>query len=76
MQVGESEDDLPLLERLLRCENDAAHGPIADILWDSASDAEAQQQLQQLAAQQLADWEAQLKASSRGDSADEAAVEG
>jgi hypothetical protein len=75
VQVGESEDDLPLLERLLRCENDAAHGPIADILWDSASDAEAQQQLQQLAAQQLAEWEVQLKASSR-DAADEAAVEG
>jgi hypothetical protein len=76
VQVGESEDDLPLLERLLRCENDAAHSPIADILWDSSSDAEAQQQLQQLAAQQLADWEAQLKSSSRGDAADEAAVEG
>jgi hypothetical protein len=54
----------------------AAHGPIADILWESGSDAEAQQQLLQLAEQQLADWEAQLKASSRGDAADEQAVEG
>lgn len=67
---------MPLLERLLRCENDAAHGPIADILWDSASDAEAAQQLQQLAEQQLEGWEQQLKASSRGDGADERAVEG
>jgi hypothetical protein len=75
LQVGESEDDLPLLERLLRCENEAAHGPIADVLWDSASDAEAEQQLLQLAAQQLAGWEAQLKASSRGDVADERAVD-
>lgn len=75
-QVGENEADLPLLERLLRCENDAAHGPIADILWDSASDAEAAQQLQQLAEQQLEGWEQQLKASSRGDGADERAVEG
>lgn len=76
VQVGESQDDLPLLDRLLRCEKEAAHGPIADVLWDSASDAEAGQQLQQLAVQQLAAWETQLKASSRGDAADERAFEG
>lgn len=76
LQVGETEDNLPLLECLLRCENEAAHGPIADIIWDSSSDAEAEQLLQQLAQQQLADWEAQLKASNRGEGREDVAVEG
>lgn len=74
-QVGESDDTLPIVERLLRCENEAAHARIADLLWDASSDAEAMQQLEQLALQELAGWEQQQR--ERGaDSRDEGSVEG
>ena len=76
MQLGEDLDSLPSAERLLRCENEAAHGPIADIIWDSSSDTEALQQLQALAAKHLVDWEQDLKASSRGESGVDLSVEG
>jgi hypothetical protein len=73
--VGEAEDTLPLVERLLRCENESAHAGIADLLWDAASDAEAMQQLEQLAQQELQGWEQQLR--ERGSaSSEETAVEG
>lgn len=73
--MGEAEDTLPLVERLLRCENESAHAHIADLLWDAASDAEAMQQLEQLAQQELAGWEQQQR--ERGSaSSEEAAVEG
>jgi hypothetical protein len=63
------------MERLLRCENEAAHARIADLLWDASSDAEAMQQLEQLAIQELAGWEQQQR--ERGaDSRDEGSVEG
>jgi hypothetical protein len=75
MQVGESEDTLPIVERLLRCENEAAHARIADLLWDASSDAEAMLQLEQLAQQELAGWEQQQR--ERGaDSRDEGSFEG
>lgn len=74
-QVGESDDSLPLVERLLRCENEAAHAAIAELLWDASSDAEAMQQLEQLAQHELAGWEQQLR--ERGSaSSEESAVEG
>lgn len=76
LQLGEELGSLPLLERLLRCENEAAHGPIADIIWDSSNDAEAVQQLEALGGQQLAEWEQQLKASSRAEGPADMAVEG
>lgn len=60
-------DSLPLVERLLRCELEAAHSHVADTIWDSSSDAEAMQQLEALAQQHLKDWEQQMKLSSRGD---------
>lgn len=41
-RLGEELDSLPFLERLLRCENPAAHDAIAGAMWDAASDAEAQ----------------------------------
>eukprot|EP00775_Hariotina_reticulata_P009095 gene9095-9265_t len=69
-RVGEKEDTLSLLERLLRCENEAAHGPIADIIWDSTSDGEAVSLLSKVAEAQLPEWEQQLRASSREDTAD------
>lgn len=73
--MGESDDTLPIMERLLRCENEAAHARIADLLWDASSDAEAMQQLEQLAIQELAGWEQQQR--ERGtDSRDEGSVEG
>ena len=33
-ELGETLDDLPLLERLLRCENASAHFEIAALMWD------------------------------------------
>lgn len=76
-RVGESEDTLPIVERLLRCENEAAHQRIADVLWDAASDAEAMQQLEQLGRQELSGWEQQLRERGSGDrSSEEAAVAG
>jgi len=59
-----------LLERLLRCENEAAHGPIADIIWDSSSDAEAVSMLSRLAHSQMLEWEQQLRVSSKEDAVD------
>ena len=72
--MGESEETLPIVERLLRCENEAAHARIADVLWDSNSDGEAMQQLEQLALQELAGWEQQLR--ERGAAADDVTAEG
>ncbi len=53
-----SDEDLPLLERLLRCTNADAHPEIAAALWDAASDAEAVAQLEALATRCLGGWEA------------------
>lgn len=66
------------MERLLRCENTTAHARVADLLWDATSDGEAAQQLEQLAQQELAGWEQQLRerGSSRDDDDDGARVEG
>ncbi|KAF8063726.1 DUS3L [Scenedesmus sp. PABB004] len=77
-RVGESEAELPLLERLLRCEAEAAHGPIAEAIWDAASDADAVTALEALAASSLAGWEEELRAGGRDGSGrdDDAAVEG
>lgn len=75
VQVGESDDTLPIVERLLRCENEAAHTRIADLLWDSSSDAEAMQQLEQLALQELTGWEQQLRERG-GASADDVTAQG
>lgn len=61
-QVGETEEDLPPLERLLRCDQEAAHTAIADALWEAASDADAVAALERLAAGSLADWEAEGRA--------------
>ena len=33
-ELGESEDSLDLLERLLRCESSLAHEALASIIWD------------------------------------------
>ncbi len=40
-----------------RCDNEAAHEEIAAVLWDTASDGEACQQLRALADGKLAAWE-------------------
>lgn len=76
VQVGEAEHTLPLVERLLRCENEAAHARIADLLWDAGSDAEALQQLEQLAQQELAGWEQQLRERGGAASSDDVTAEG
>ncbi|KAL4424986.1 hypothetical protein ABPG77_002871 [Micractinium sp. CCAP 211/92] len=61
-ELGETVEGLPLLERLLRCENEAAFGPMADALWDAGSDAEAEAALLRLAGEHLEGWEAELRA--------------
>lgn len=74
---GETVDELPPLERLLRCENAAAHTPIADALWGAASDADAEAALLRLAAEGLAGWEEELRAGSdRGSGRDDDRAEG
>lgn len=71
-EAGETLTDLPPLERLLRCENESAFGPISEALWESASDADAVVALERLAAGELAGWEEELRRSpddrDRGDS--------
>jgi hypothetical protein len=59
--VGESEDSLPPVERLLRCESEAAHAAIAELLWESQSDSEAMAQLAHAADTELPRWEQQLR---------------
>lgn len=61
-ELGETVEGLPPLERLLRCENEAAFGPIAEALWDAGSDAEAEAALLRLAAEHLQGWETELRA--------------
>ena len=56
-ELGETLEALPVLERLLRCENTAAHKEIAWALWDSHSDAQAATYLKLLAADKLLEWE-------------------
>ena len=56
-ELGETLDSLPILERLLRCENKLAHEEIAHALWDSQSDSQAATYLKLLAAEKLLEWE-------------------
>lgn len=74
-ELGETVEELDPLERLLRCENEAAFGPIAEALWEAGSDADAEAALLRLAADSLAAWEEELRASGRDSGRDEA-VEG
>jgi len=79
-ELGETLEDLPLLERLLRCENEAAYGPIAEALWEAGSDGEAVAALERLAADSVVQWEQDLRASNergeRGDGRDDRQAEG
>ena len=56
-ELGETLESLPVLERLLRCENTGAHKEIAHTLWDSHSDSQAITYLKLLAADKLLEWE-------------------
>ncbi|KAF5833686.1 hypothetical protein DUNSADRAFT_9956 [Dunaliella salina] len=56
---GETLESLSLLERLLRCSNEKAHGEIAAALWDAASDKDAIISLEKLASSELPVWEAE-----------------
>lgn len=56
-ELGETLESLSLLDRLLRCENTAAHKEIAWALWDSHSDSQAATYLKLLAAEKLLEWE-------------------
>ncbi|MEW5301194.1 MAG: hypothetical protein WDW36_004068 [Sanguina aurantia] len=74
--LGEELDSLPLVERLLRCESDAAHLALADIVYDSTSDADAMAMLEKVAGEQLSGWEAEVKAGSGGRGGEERESEG
>jgi hypothetical protein len=57
------------------CKSESAHARIAQLLWDAGSDADAMQQLEQLAQQELVGWEQQRR--ERGSAgSDEAATQG
>ena len=56
-ELGETLESLPILERLLRCENPSAHQEMAAVLWDATSDAEAVMHLERLAAEKVVLWE-------------------
>lgn len=75
-ELGETLEGLDPLERLLRCESEAAFGPIAEALWDAGSDGEAEAALRRLAAEELAGWEAAARAGGRGDGERDDRVEG
>jgi hypothetical protein len=61
------------VERLLRCELEAAQAAMAEVIWESSSDDDALVGLERLAREQLEVWEAELRAGSRGE---EAATQG
>lgn len=56
--LGETLEGLSLLERLLRCESEAAHEHVAAALWDSTSEQDAVAQLEKIAADNILEWEA------------------
>lgn len=60
-EIGETLDNLPMLERLLRCEHEGAHGEIAAVLWDAASDLDAVATLDRIASEKLVAWETEIK---------------
>jgi tRNA-dihydrouridine synthase 3 len=72
-EIGETVEELPWLERLLRCESTEAHESMAHILWDSHSDEEAIEKLTCDAEAHVVQWEELAK---QGDEPDEKAVEG
>eukprot|EP00877_Chromochloris_zofingiensis_P007906 jgi/Chrzof1/3369/Cz12g22180.t1 len=74
--LGELENTLPAVERLLRCEHETAHQHIADFMWESSSDDEAMLQLDRLAADHLTEWELQVKAGDGRDAVADATAEG
>lgn len=61
-ELGETLAELDPLERLLRCENEAAFRPLAEALWEAGSDAQAEAALRRLAADSLVGWEEELRA--------------
>eukprot|EP01025_Chloroclados_australasicus_P057716 TRINITY_DN72090_c0_g1_i1.p1 TRINITY_DN72090_c0_g1~~TRINITY_DN72090_c0_g1_i1.p1 ORF type:complete len:388 (+),score=30.57 TRINITY_DN72090_c0_g1_i1:121-1164(+) len=60
-QIGESLDNLQFLERLLRCQSVQAHEHIANIIWESTSDFNAINSLEQIGTWQLICWEEDFK---------------
>ena len=56
--LGESLDSLSYLERMLRCESEAAHEHLAAALWDSDNEQHAVSELEKLAGEHLSEWEA------------------
>ena len=63
---GEVEDDLPIVERLLRCESEDAHLAISEVLWSADSVGDAMDKLETIAKASLDGWRAQVAAGDRG----------
>ena len=63
---GEVEDDLPIIERLLRCESEDAHLAISEVLWSADSVGDAMDKLETIAKASLEGWRAQVAAGDRG----------
>lgn len=63
-KVGETEDSLPPLERLLRCGHEEAHLALADALWEALSDADALAAVSRLSEERgrVAAWEEEVRA--------------
>lgn len=72
-EIGETVEDLPWLERLLRCESTDAHESMAHVLWDSTSDEEAIEKLVVEAQSNVVRWEELVRSS---DEPSESIVEG
>jgi tRNA-dihydrouridine synthase 3 len=70
IELGETVDSLPILERLLRCESDDAHVEMSTILWEAGSDAEAVVALEKLAAENVVRWEEEVRMSGERDGGD------
>lgn len=67
-ELGESVDGLDPLERLLRCENGAAHEAAANVLWDAGNDGEAVTALERLSIENVERWEVEFReGGGRGD---------
>jgi hypothetical protein len=71
VQLGETRESRPILERLLRCDVTSAHEAISDILWEATSDAEAVAQLTTLAQQNVTAWEEHTQGIMGDDRADD-----
>lgn len=65
VQAGEPEDhrELGYVERLLRCELEEAHGPLANAIWEATSDQDAYERIEQLSKERIEEFEGKMSKS-------------